>query len=379
MFEYQRQQRYFAQANPGLVDLAETELEELGARRTRPAGGGVSFEADQAGLYRINYQARLVSRVLAPLVEFDCSGPQDLYDQSRILPWEKIFNLQQTFAVFANVRSDAFRHSGFAALRLKDAVADRFRDRFGRRPDVDPKNPDLWIGLHVEGQRATVSLDTSGGSLHRRGYRRLRMEAPIQETLAAAMVRASGWMGERRLIDPLCGSGTLSCEALMTACRIPPGYRRRRFGFAFLPDYDNWLWSEIRRQADRQMRPLPRGRIQAADRDPEAVATARANLSRLPHGRDVAVQRLDIFDWPEMENCVILCNPPYGIRLERRIDLGDWYRRLGDFFKKRCKGATALIYFGDRSFIKHIGLRPAWKKPLPSGGLDGRLARYDLY
>ena len=157
MFDYQRHQRYFAQANPGLVDLAEAELRELGAHHTRTVGGGVVFEADRAELYRINYQTRLASRILAPLAEFDCQGPDDLYERSRSLPWEKIFDLQHTFAVFANVSGEAFRHSGFAALRLKDAVADRFRDRFGRRPDVDPKRPDLWIGLHVDGE------DLSGG------------------------------------------------------------------------------------------------------------------------------------------------------------------------------------------------------------------------
>jgi putative N6-adenine-specific DNA methylase len=380
MFDYQRHARYFAQANPGLVDLAEAELRELGARQTRALGSGVDFEADPSGLYRINHQARLVSRVLAPLARFECPGPDDLYAHCRALPWETLFNLQQTFAVFANVRpDDAFRHSGFAALRLKDAVADRFRDRFGRRPDVDPRRPDLWFGLHVEDKQATVSLDTSGGPLHRRGYRGMPAEAPIQETLAAAMVRLSGWQGERRLIDPLCGSGTLVCEALMAACRIPAAYRRRRFGFAFLPDYDNRLWSEVRRQAEARIGPLPRNRILAADLDPRAVAAARGNLARLPNGADVPVRRRDLFDWPELADCVILCNPPYGIRLARQADLGDWYRRLGDFLKRRAKGSTALIYFGDRSFIKHIGLRPSWKRPLPSGGLDGRLARYDLY
>ena len=379
MVEYQRHQRYFAQVNPGLVDLADAELRELGARHTLTVGGGVVFEADRAGLYRINYQTRLASRILAPLAEFDCQSPDDLYERSRALPWEKIFNLQQTFAVFANVSGEAFRHSGFAALRLKDAVADRFRDRLGRRPNVDPKRPDLWIGLHVDGGRASVSLDTSGGALHRRGYRRQSLEAPIQEPLAAAMVRLSGWDGERRLIDPLCGSCTLACEALMAACRIPSGYRRRGFGFAFLPDYDNRLWSEVRREADGRIRPLPRNRIQAADISPRAVAAARANLDRLPFGKDVDVRRRDIFEWTEMQDSIILCNPPYGIRLEGRTDLGAWYARLGDYLKQRCKGSSALIYFGDRRYIKCIGLRPTWKKPLPSGGLDGRLTRYDLY
>lgn len=379
MFLYQHDNRYYAQANPGLVEIAATELTALGARDPRRTGGGVAFEADLETLYRINYQARLVSRILAPLAEFDCRGPDDLYRGAKAVAWERIFSPGHTFAVFANVRSQTLRHSGFAALRVKDAVADRFRERLGRRPDVDPKSPDLWIALHLEADRATVSLDTSGGSLHRRGYRRQTVEAPIQETLAAAMVHWSQWDFRRPLVDPMCGSGTLVCEALMAACRIPSGYLRRRFGFAFLPDYDNRRWGAIKRHADDQIRAVPAGLIQAGDIAPQAVSAARTNLALLPHGEKVRVRRCDLQDWHNLENALILCNPPYGIRLSRDTDLAGWYARLGDFLKRRCRGATALIYFGQRAHLKHIGLRPTWKKPVPSGGLDGRLARFDMY
>ena len=379
MFPYQQHHRYFAQANPGLVEIAAAELTALGARQTRCTGGGVAFEADQETLYRINYQARLVSRVLAPLAEFDCRGPEDLYHGAKAVAWERIFALQHTFAVFANVRSQSLRHSGFAALRVKDAVADRFRDRFGRRPDVDPRDPDLWIGLHLEADRATLYLDTSGGSLHRRGYRRQTVAAPIQETLAAAMVHWSEWKADRPLVDPMCGSGTLVCEALMAACQIPAGYLRRRFGFAFLPDYDNRRWSAMKRHADGQIRPVAADLIRAADHAAQAVNATRTNLARLPHGDRVSVIRRDLHAWQSLAGAVILCNPPYGIRLESGGDLAGWYARLGDFLKQRCRGATALIYFGRREHLKHIGLHPAWKKPIPSGGLDGRLARFDMY
>jgi len=379
MFLYQQQHRYFAQANPGLVEIAAGELAALGARHLHLTGGGVEFEADLEGLYRINYQARLVSRVLAPLAQFDCHGPDDLYRGAKALAWERIFSLHHTFAVFANVRSQTLRHSGFAALRVKDAVADRFRERYGRRPDVDPKSPDLWIALHLEADRATVSLDTSGGSLHRRGYRRQTVEAPIQETLAAAMVHWAQWDARRPLVDPMCGSGTLACEALMAACGIPAGYLRRRFGFEFLPDYDNRRWAALKRRADGQIHAVDPGLIQVGDVAVQAVSAARANLARLPHGGKVRVRCCDFQDWQGLENALILCNPPYGLRLARGADLAGWYARLGDFLKQRCRGATALIYFGQRGYLKHIGLRPTWKKPVPSGGLDGRLARFDMY
>jgi putative N6-adenine-specific DNA methylase len=379
MFLYQQHHRFYAQVNPGLVEIAAAELGALGARHCRSTGGGVEFEADLETLYRINYQSRLVSRILAPLAEFDCGGPEDLYRGAKAVAWERIFSPDHTFAVFANVRSQTLRHSGFAALRVKDAVADRFRERFGRRPDVNPKTPDLWIALHLEADRATVSLDTSGGSLHRRGYRRQTVEAPIQETLAAAMVHWSRWNADRPLVDPMCGSGTLVCEALMTACRIPAGYRRRRFGFAFLPDYDNRRWATIKRLADEQIRPVSADLIQAGDVAAQAVSAARTNLARLPHGAKVRVRRADFQGWKSLENAMILCNPPYGIRLAPAADLAAWYARLGDFLKQHCRGATALIYFGQRTYLKQIGLRPAWKKPVPSGGLDGRLARFDMY
>jgi putative N6-adenine-specific DNA methylase len=379
MFTYQQDQRYFAQVNPGLVEAAEAELVALGARDTIQAGGGVGFAAGAEELYRINYQVRLVSRILAPLAAFDCHGPEDLYRETKMLAWETIFSLRQTFAVFANVRSETLRHSGYAALCVKDAVADRFRERFGRRPNVDPKTPDLWIALHVDAGRATVSLDTSGGSLHRRGYRRQTVQAPIQETLAASMVHWSEWKADRPLVDPMCGSGTLVCEALMAACRIPAGYLRQGFGFAFLPDYDNRRWVEIKRRADAQIRPIARDLIRAGDISAPAVTAARTNLARLPHGESVRVTCGDYLSWKSLEGAVILCNPPYGIRLASDSDLAGWYARLGDFLKQRCRGATALIYFGERAHLKHIGLRPTWKKPLPSGGLDGRLARFDMY
>jgi putative N6-adenine-specific DNA methylase len=379
MFVYQQQNRYFAQVNPGLVEIAETELISLGARHPSCTGGGVAFEADQESLYRINYQARLVSRVLAPLAVFDCHGPDDLYHGAKAIAWERIFSPGHTFAVFANVRSQTLRHSGYAALRVKDAVADRFRERFDRRPNVDPKTPDLWIALHLDADRATVSLETSGGSLHRRGYRRQTVEAPIQETLAAAMVYWSQWQADRPLVDPMCGSGTLLCEALMTACQIPAGYLRQRFGFAFLPDYDNRRWTATKRRADGQMRALPAGLMRGGDLAAQAVKAARANLACLPHGAAVDVRCCDYQAWKDLEGAVILCNPPYGLRLAPDADLAAWYARLGDFLKHRCRGATALIYFGRREHLKHIGLRPKWRKPLPSGGLDGRLARFDMY
>ena len=201
----------------------------------------------------------------------------------------------------------------------------------------------------------------------------------MQETVAAAMVSFSEWDGTCALTDPMCGSGTLVIEAVMAYCRIPAGYNRDAFGFEGLPDFDPRLWQAVKKEEDAKIRKLPDKLVYASDIDARAVAATRANCKQVPQARSVNVLRKDLFEIDRLENQIILCNPPYGLRMRPSEDIGDFYRRLGDFFKQRCKGSTAFVYFGDREMIKRIGLKPAWKKPLRNGGLDGRLAKYELY
>ena len=238
MFAYQNEGRFFAQAGRGLDEIAAAELLELGARDIEIGDGGLHFSCDAAGLYRINYCSRLVSRVLAPLTAFSCPSDRELYEGARAIDWQALLSPEKTFAVFAHVRESRIDHAHFAALRLKDAVADHFRERNGQRPDVDTEHPDVWLNLNIYRDQAVISLDASGGSLHRRGYRVQSFEAPMQETLAAAVVRLSGWQGERPLVDPMCGSGTLLAEAFMYYCRVPAAFNGEKFGFEFLPDFD---------------------------------------------------------------------------------------------------------------------------------------------
>ena len=380
LFEYQKNKRYFAQAAGGFEDLAGRELEELGATGVETGYRGIYFAADPVVLYHINYNARLVSRILAPLVSFRCRSRDDLYRVGRSVDWGAFFSLEDTFGIFANVSgNDQLRHSKFAALCLKDAVADDFRRRTGRRPDVDPVTPAVWLNLFIEREKATISLDTSGGSLHRRGYRRETVEAPMQETLAAAMVSLSGWRGERPFYDPMCGSGTLLCEAMMKVCRIPSGFLKTDFGFRFLPDFKASLWDRVKGQADDQIEPLPEGLIAGSDNDRTAVKAARINCSMLPGGERIRILQQDYGDIPELENRTILCNPPYGIRMKPEADLGLFFKGFGDFLKQRCTGSEAYVYFGNREMLKKIGLKSAWKKPMRNAGLDGRVAKYELY
>jgi putative N6-adenine-specific DNA methylase len=201
----------------------------------------------------------------------------------------------------------------------------------------------------------------------------------MNESLAAAIIRLSGWQGDKRLFDPMCGSGTLLCESLIRCCRIPPGFLRKKFGFEFLPDFDKAAWRKERDAAVKEIRGLPKRTIYGSDISEKAIAASRTNLACFKDGRKVNLRRIDFRDLEGAEDAVIVCNPPYGIRRKETEDLGVFYKSLGDFLKQKCKGSTAYIYFGEREFIKKIGLRSSWKKPLKNGGLDGRLVKYELY
>jgi len=379
MFAYQKDSRFFAQTARGLDELASAELRELGAADVEAGGGGLAFRSDASGLYRINYNSRLVSRLLAPLAVFPCPSDDALYEAARAIEWEGLFSQEQTFAVFASVQESQMTHSHFAALRLKDAIVDRFRERCGRRPDVDTEHPDVWFNLSVRQDRAVVSLDTSGGSLHRRGYRRQSVAAPLQETLAAAMVRLSGWQGERPLVDPMCGSGTILAEAFMEYCRIPAAFKREKFGFEAMPDFDPDAWEAARRESDARRRSLPEGLIRGSDSDRQAVVAARANLGEIPGTRGVPIERKDFRDLPGIPGATIVCNPPYGIRVGEKEQSRALYKEFGDFLKQRCPGSTAYVLCGKLELVDAIGLKPSRRFVLFNGPIECRLLKIEIY
>lgn len=379
MHLYQKTATYFAQLAEGLQELACTELEELGARNIRPVYRGIYFQGEQAVLYRVNYCARLISRVLAPLIVFNCHSDRYLYKTATGLPWEEFLTVKDSLAVFATVSHSRIRHSRFAALRLKDAIVDRFREREGARPAVDREHPRVRVHLHLHNNKAVISLDTSGDSLHRRGYRNTGLEAPLQETVAAAMVRLCGWQGCRPLLDPCCGSGTLLAEAWMAGCHIPAAHLRSWFGFMALPEYDQGVWKQVKHAADERIRLLDAGLVRGSDVDPQAVAAARDNLSRLPGAERIRLQCSDFRDLPPFSSGVLLANPPHGIRLGSTEAAAQLYRELGDWLKARCPESEAYVYYGDKTLVRELRLKADWKKPLASGGLDGRLVKYRLY
>jgi len=379
MYQYQETDTYFAQVADDIKDLAQVELESLGATNIRLVYRGIHFKTSRQNLYSINYNSSLINRILAPLLFFDCHSDKYLYKRAREIPWGDFLYTSDTFAVKATVNDSAIKHSRFAALRLKDAIVDYFRDNMGKRPTIDTKNPDVWFNLHIDQNRATISLDTSGGSLHRRGYRQETGAAPMIETLAAAIIQLSEWDGKTGLYDPFCGSGTLLCEAYLKASGTPPGILRKNFGLEHLPDFDALLWEQVKSAGRQKIIPISTGLITGSDIDRQIVETARLNCSAITPHNNIKIQRQDVFDIKNINGKMIVCNPPYGIRLEKTTDLSNFYQRLGDFLKQRCTGSTAFIYFGERRYLKNIGLRSTWKKALSNGGLDGRLAKFELY
>ncbi len=378
-YQYQKDKQYFAQVAEGLKEAGARELAELGAENVQPEFSGIRFKAGKASLYRINYMTRLLSRCLAPLLSYDCPDTDTLYWKAKQIKWEDFFDRDNTFAVSGNVSDSVISHSKYAALRLKDAIADYFKEKTGQRPDVSKRSPDLLLNLHIRNDKAVISLDTSGGALHRRGYREETVSAPMQETLAAAIIRFTEWDGSVPLFDPLCGSGTLLCEALMRYSHVPAGIFRQRFGFESLPDFDSSAWRQIKKEADEQIRELPKKLLAGSDVSIEAVRAARTNLMGLHYGNRVTIERVDFQKLPVVKEHVIVTNPPYGIRMGGDRNLEVFYKNFGDFLKQKCKNSTAFIYFGDRKYIKNIGLKASWKKPIKAGGLDGRLVKYEMY
>jgi len=379
MYDYQKNNIYFAQAAGMMESICEQELIQLGAKNTKAAYRGVYFNADAPALYKINYLSRTITRVLAPLRNFHCKTSKDIMKAAMSIEWNSFFSVEQTFAITSSVNKSTINNSLYASQVLKDGIADFFRAKYEKRPNVDTVNPDIRFNLFIEKDKAILSLDTSGESLHKRGYRLLAGEAPMQETLAAAIIRLSKWDGDNPLMDCMCGSGTILCEALMHYCRIPAQYLRKNFGFFYLPDYDEKIWFQLKSELDKNIRPLKDGLITGSDKSQLTINTAKDNLSRLPFGDKVKLEAHPFQHIQKFENGTIIINPPYGIRLGIKKEIETLYKELGDFLKTRCNGTSAFIYVGDPELRKFIGLKTTKRTPLVNGKLEGVLLQIDSY
>ena len=376
---YQKTNHYFGQLASGSEKAGTKELKNQGATRIKPGYLGVYFCATPRTLYNLVYQTRIFSRILAPLIAFDCHSEKYLYKTAQNIDWSDFLTLTKTFAITANVGRGNIRNSQYAGQVLKDAIVDQFRDKTGERPSVDTRNPDLLLNLYIHENKARISVDLGGGSLHKRGYREQTVEAPMQETLAATILNLSEWNGERPLYDPFCGSGTLLCEAWMKQNNIPAAYLRHKFGFLRLPDFDPALWNQVKTEANAKINETPTCTVSGSDVSADALKAVRANRALLPNGKSIKVRRSDFKDLEGFENTTLITNPPYGIRLGDSEGTALLLKELGDFLKQKCTGCSAFIYYGDTTLVKKLGLKPEWKHPLRSGGLDGMLCKYELY
>lgn len=371
---------YFATVARGLEALAATELKNLGAQQVEPGFCGVAFEGDRALLYRVNLWSRLAFRVLLKLGEFTCYDAEDLYRGIQAIDWRPYLTPETTFAVDATGKNRSLNHTHFTALQVKNAVVDQQRQHWGDRSTIDTQHPEVRLNVHLQADTCTVSLDSSGSSLHRRGYRPAVGAAPLKESLAAALVTLTDWPGDVPLIDPLCGSGTLPLEASLIALNIAPGLFREEFGFHTWPDFDGDLWDELYQQAE-ESRKLELGTwVGGCDRDPATIHQARLNAQRCDLAEQINfwVEELADLEAPT-DSGYLLCNPPYGERLGADEDLGAFYKLLGNVLKQRFKGWTAFVLSGNKELSRHIGLKSAQRVAVYNGSLPCQWLKYELY
>jgi putative N6-adenine-specific DNA methylase len=371
--------RIVATCARGTEGALRRELTELRLRHVKGSRGAVSFEGGLEDGMRACLWSRTAMRVLLPLARFPVPDAAALYDGARAVDWTEWLTERTTLAVDATGTSPALRHTGFAALKVKDAVVDLLRDRLGARPDVDTRDPDVRIVLHVAREEAELSLDLSGEPLHRRGWRARATEAPLKETLAAAILRIGEVATDRPFLDPMCGSGTLAIEHLLAARRIAPGLRRA-FGFQRWPRYRGELqssWDRMKEEARAQALPRAPVPARASDRSEEAVETARHNARSAGVAGDLLLSVADARDArPDGDAGTVCTNPPYGERVGGRpLQLGGFYRGIGEALR-RFSGWSAVILSGNPQLEREIGLHPEWTHPLGTGPRETRLLRY---
>lgn len=362
----------------GFEPLLARELRNLGAGHVEEGIRNVSFEGDLGFLYKANLSLRTALKVYRPIKTFKVNGEKDLYRNIHELDWPGIFDTAKTFAIDTTMNTDLFNNSMFVSLKAKDAIVDKFRGVTRQRPDVDSQNPDLRINIHLQRNNCTVSLDSSGNSLHQRGYRIETNIAPINEVLAAGLLLLSGWDGRCDFFDPMCGSGTLLIEAAMIACNIPPNINRESYAFMHWKDYDAELHRKIVEASLGKSREFHH-RILGRDKAPSAVRKAQDNVEHAHLAEYISVERKDFFkaERPESERLHILFNPPYGERLA--IEENEFYNKIGDTLKQKYQDTEAWMITSNLEALKHVGLKPSGKTKVYNGKLEARLVKYEIY
>jgi len=366
----------------GLENILATELEQLGAENVQPKVRAVICTGDNDLMYRANLYCRTAIKVLKPIHKFEVSDENSLYRGIQEIEWRRYMNVDDTLVVDGVLNSKLFNHSGFIALRTKDAIVDQFRDHFDIRPSVDKINPTLRINVHISDKTCTVSLDSSGEPLYKRGYKSERNLAPLNEVLAAGLVLLSGWNRESNFADPMCGSGTILIEAALIAYNIPPCILRKEYGFQKWNDFDENIWKKITEEAHKTLENIKKEttfEICGSDISDKAFRIARENINNLNIGKKIRLATKAIGEFvPSKGGGVIVMNPPYGERMKKE-DINEFYHAIGDRMKQQFAGYDVWILSSNIEALKNVGLHPTRKITLFNGDLECKFMKYSIY
>lgn len=362
----------------GFEELLAAELLKLGAKDIQPGTRNVSFVGDKGFMYKANLGLRTAMKILKPIHSFEVKNEQDLYDKVYAMNWSDYMDPSKTLAVSSTVHSELFNHSQYISLKTKDAIVDKFRDQTGERPNVDLTLPDLKINVHIDRTACTISLDSSGESLHKRGYKTATNIAPINEVLAAGILMLSGWDGQSDFMDPMCGSGTMLIEAAMIACNVPANLLVEEFAFERWPDWDMDLFEVIEKSMINKQREFNH-RIIGYDKAPSAVEKAMDNVVNAKMDEYISVSNKDFFKTKKQSDKKLhmVFNPPYGERLD--IEMESFYKNIGDTLKQSYPNTDAWFITSNLEALKYVGLRPSRKIKVYNAGLESRLVKFEMY
>ncbi len=364
----------------GLEEVLAQELRDLGAQYVKVGVRAVTFSGNQYLLYQANICCRTAIRILKPFAQFKARDEKELYMKVREIDWDPYMSLNDTFAINAVVSRSTFEHSLYVSQLTKDAIVDQFREKTGRRPNIDVTTPDVRINLHMHENIVSLALDSSGDSLHRRGYRQQTNVAPLNEVLAAGILLLSGWDKRSPLYDPMCGSGTFLAEAAMIAHNIAPGVYRRDYGFMRWPDYDAELYKRVYQDAISKEEADVEVDIFGSDVDPDFVEAAFQNMEYAELDQYVRIKELNFKEAVKpSDQGIVVMNPPYGERIGEESEINGLYKMIGDTLKSNFQDWDACIFTGNLEAAKHIGLKPSRRIPLYNGPIECRLFKYELY
>lgn len=361
----------------GLEAVLAEEIKKLGGKNVELKNRAVNCEGDLGFLYKINYSARTALKILVPILDFKAYNETKFYEKLFKFEWDQYMDVDQTFAIDSTVNSERFSHSQFMTFKMKDAIVDYFQNKYGKRPNIETKSPEIKIHLHIDRELVTISLDSSGDALFKRGYRKEQGEAPINEVLASGMLQLAGWDGKGNFLDPMCGSGTILIEAAMIAMDLPAQIFRRSFAFQNWNNYDSQLFQTIKDVRIARVKEF-HGKIVGYDIDNRMLDAADINIQSAEMEDVIEVRRKDFFESKkELFPLLMVFNPPYDERISINDD--DFYKKIGDTFKTHYPNTLAWMISSDLEAVKKVGLRPSRKIKLFNGKLETRFLQYEMY